>query len=150
MSSREYATTLTLTLDQLRKMRNAEQTVWDNGFVPSSPNYEGIIGGLGGVATVLGLAFAASTPAGVAAGVISVLTSLAQTGGKEALRDMYQTGFVGLNHPISFLENNSNYDMVEITLPFIEFNQSGNIIRFVSGNGVVKRVHAVGSGWIIM
>lgn len=37
--------------------------------------------------------------------------------------------------------------MIEVNLPFIEYTTVG--VRFITGKGVVTRIHS-GSGWIIM
>lgn len=66
---------------------------------------------------------------------------------KDVLQSMVYSGYWNLGYIEDFLVDNPGYDLVEVNLPFIEYVTEG--VRFITGKGVVTRVH-LGSGWIVM
>jgi hypothetical protein len=51
------------------------------------------------------------------------------------------------------LKNNPQYDLIEFEYPYLTYfdvNDEGEDITFVTGEGIVKRVHVEGGGWIIL
>lgn len=151
--TREYASTITVTADQLAQMRSAQRVVYRNGgFDTNHPDWNGLVTGLTGFgATILGLVFIASTPVGIAMGVTSIVASLFAIGKTgEALESLIKQGNDGMADGLEFFELNKRYDMLEIKFPFLEYSLSdGTVIRFVTGAGVPVRAHVAGSGWEI-
>ncbi|MBG9942093.1 hypothetical protein ABE237_12365 [Brevibacillus formosus] len=144
MRAREYAAKLTVNLDQLRKIERAQREVYDKGLV--KPSDTKLLTALGAVASVLGLVFVASTPAGVVAGVTGIVASITPSA-KDALESMVKAGYWELGYMEDYLVDNPRFNRMEIELPFIEYNVNGETIRFITGKGIILRVHN-GSGWI--
>ncbi|UYZ12661.1 hypothetical protein A6764_17900 [Brevibacillus sp. WF146] len=146
MRSREYADTIIVNLDQIRKIERAQREMYDSGLVRLDSNR--LMSVLGTVSSVLGLAFVTSTPAGIVAGITGILASITPSA-KDILEQMVYKGYWELGYMEDFLVDNPQYDRMEIELPFIEFDVNGKVIRFISGKGIIKRVHSK-SGWIVV
>lgn len=143
-TSKEYTQKVTVTLSQLRQMERAQRNAYDAGIVkPDTNNLSKL---LGSVAGVLGLLFVTSTPAGVAAGVVGLVTSLSYSQ-KEVLKDTVYSGYWNLGYMEDFMVDHPKYSMIEMELPFLEYNVNGKRIRFISGKGIIVRVKTSG-GWI--
>ncbi|MBN8203902.1 hypothetical protein [Bacillus sp. NTK034] len=142
----EYAAKITVSLSQIRNMQRAQQDIWTEGF--KNNNYSKLQSLLGTTATVLGLVFVASTPAGIVAGVTGLVVGLAPSA-KNTLKNLVYNGYWEMGYLERFMEDNPKYDLMEVELPFIEYTVDGKRIRFVTGRGVIKRVHS-GSGWITL
>lgn len=145
-SSREYMGSITVNLSQAKQIATAQRETYAKGLVKLSSN--SLATALGTVATVLGLIFVTSTPAGVVAGVTGILSALLPNA-EDDLRAMVADGNDGLQNIITFLEKNPKYTSVEMKLPFIEYVVDGRTIRFVTGKGYPVRVRT-SSGWITM
>ncbi|MCR8845312.1 hypothetical protein NQ117_16640 [Paenibacillus sp. SC116] len=143
--TKEYAKKVILSLDEVRKAKQAQTAMYEHGF--KKPNGDKLAQLVGASATILGLVFIASTSVGVAAGIAGILALLAPNE-KAALESMINTGYKELDKIETFLETNTKYSHVEVNLPFIEYERQG--IRFVTGKGVVTRVKAKNGGWVIM
>lgn len=145
--TREFGKTITITYEQAKMIRNAQQDMYDSGIV--SPNSNVLAGRLSGAAAILGLAFAASTSGGLAIGIVSLSTGLIPSE-KDILKSMVYEGVYQFNSVIRLFENNPGYKMIEIELPYIEYKQSGSLIaQFITGKGRPIRINT-GSGWIIL
>lgn len=141
--TKEYTATYIFTKDTIEKAERAQRVIWDSGIV--DPDEDKLAQSLGAVGTILGL-YMASTAAGLAATVIGLVTAMSYNE-KDAIEDMVEKGYWGMGYIEDFLDDHPEYDRVEVTLPFIEYETAG--VRFVTGEGLVKRVHA-GSGWILL
>ncbi|MBL4986945.1 hypothetical protein [Bacillus safensis] len=146
INSSEYAARVTLNLSQIRKMTSAQRNIFDKGF--NKKDYSKLKDALGTSATVLGLVFVTSTPAGVVAGVSGLITTLAPSA-RGTLKNLVYNGYWQMGYLEDFLTKNKKYDLIDVQLPFIEYKVKGKRIRFVTGKGVVKRVHSK-SGWITL
>lgn len=144
ITTKEYAQKVTVTLSQLRQMQRAQRNAYDAGIVKPDTNYLSKL--LGSVAGVLGLLFVTSTPAGVAAGVVGIVSSLSYSE-KEVLKDTVYSGYWNLGYMEDFMVDNPKYGMIEMELPFLEYNIDGKRVRFISGKGIIVRVKTSG-GWI--
>ncbi len=143
----EYADTIIVTLDSLRKVQRAQRVTYDSGIV--SPNESKLIEALGPVASILGLVFIKSTPAGLAAGVISLFSTMLLPSDKSILKAQVYEGYWQLGYMIDFMEDNPKYDKIEILLPFIEYTVNSGPLRFITGRGVIKKAHT-SAGWIVL
>ncbi|MBY9081143.1 hypothetical protein D3C81_1520540 [compost metagenome] len=143
--TKEYTATLTLSLDSVRKTERAQRVIYDSGLV--SPNQNTLATGLSYSASILGIVFFLSTPASLAAGVVSLVSSLVEND-KAVLQSMVYSGYWNLGYLEDFLVDNPNYDLIEVTLPFIEYETKG--VRFITGKGVVNRVHSTSGGWTLL
>ncbi|OUZ06698.1 hypothetical protein [Bacillus pumilus] len=146
IDSSQYAARVTLNLSQIRKMTSAQRNIFDKGF--KKKDYSKLKDALGGSATVLGLIFVTSTPAGVVAGVSGLLATLAPSA-HGTLKQLVHDGYWEMGYLEDFLTKNKRYDLIDVQLPFIEYKVKGKRIRFVTGKGVVKRVHSK-TGWITL
>lgn len=141
---KEYSAKLIFTLDTVRQAQRAQRTIYDSGIV--NPNQNTLATNLSPVAGILSTVFLKYPAASLAAGIISIVTSMIQSE-KDILKSMVYSGYWNLGYIDDFLVDNPGYDRVEVNLPFIEYTTVG--VRFITGKGVVTRVHS-GSGWIIM
>ncbi|OLP63623.1 hypothetical protein BACPU_29850 [Bacillus pumilus] len=146
IDSSQYAARVTLNLSQIRKMTSAQRNIFDKGF--DKKDYSKLKDALGTSATVLGLVFVTSTPAGVVAGVSGLLATLAPSA-RGTLKELVYNGYWQMGYLEDFLTKNKRYDLIDVQLPFIEYKVKGKRIRFVTGKGVVKRVHSK-TGWITL
>ncbi|MDM5246024.1 hypothetical protein [Lysinibacillus sp. G4S2] len=143
--SREYMANLTLSYSEVEKVMTAQQVIYEKGLVKLESN--SMITALGPVATVLGLAFVTSTPAGIAAGVAGIISGLVGSA-KAELDSLVKNGYWELGKTRDFLKNNPKYTHVELKLPFIEYTlDAKDKIRFITGKGVLVRVKT-STGWI--
>lgn len=150
-TSREYAASITVSFAQLEQMRDAQNYSYIHGhWGDGSANTVALTGALTGYsATILGLLFVTSTPAGIAVGVTSLVASLFATIGND-VGHVIQNGVSSMTEMIRVLRPLTRYDLFQIRFPFLEFSlQDGTVIRFISGNGVIERAHS-GSGWEIV
>ncbi|MDU7476904.1 MAG: hypothetical protein E7L01_26705 [Paenibacillus macerans] len=145
--AREYASEVTVSLSQIRDIVRAQRLVIDKGIIKPSNN--DLMSGLGAVATILGLIFVQSTPVGVVAGVVGVLSLMAPSE-EEAFKGLLEAGYSELANLEYFLVDNPKYDLIRVKLPFLEYTVDGERIRFVTGKGVVTALHIKGGNWIPM
>ncbi|WP_106768755.1 hypothetical protein [Paenibacillus faecalis] len=145
--TREFKKTLTLTYDQAKKIKQAQKDMYDSGIV--NPNTNRLTTLLSAAGSILGLVFVSSTPASVAAGVVSLSAGL--VGNERAILDkMVKNGNWYLDDVIALFERNPHYKMVEIEFPFIEYKRHGKLLaQFITGQGRLIRINT-GSGWLIM
>ncbi|WP_391572307.1 hypothetical protein [Cohnella sp.] len=144
--TKEYAAKLIFTLDDVRKAERAQRNIYDYGF--DQPDEGTLVNKLAAVSGVLSTVFFLSTPASLAAGVFSILGGMMAVE-KDILKTMVHEGYWQLGYLEDFLDDNPSYDRLEVNLPFIEYETQG--VRFITGKGVVTRVHPRnGGGWIIL
>ncbi|ASR49499.1 hypothetical protein B4V02_23830 [Paenibacillus kribbensis] len=144
--TREYAATLTLNLDQVRKTQRAQRNIYDKGLVEQNTN--ALADALSASLSILGAVFFKYTAPSLAAGIASILASLVPNE-KEVLKDLVYTGYWQMGYLEDFLvDNQGRYDMIEVKFPFIEYQTQG--IRFITGKGVVTRVHSTSGGWMVL
>lgn len=152
-TSREYATSVTVTRQELSKMILAQRTILESGrFKTGVADKAAIIAGLGSIgATVLGLIFIASAPVGIAAGVAGLSLSLFGIGLGGKMEDLLSYGINGMTDILTDITAYGNrYSQFQIKLPFLEYTlQDGTVLRFVQGRGVVERARS-GGGWEII
>lgn len=139
----EYAAKIVVSLDSLRKIQKAQRHMYDSGIVNLDSNTLASL--LSPLSTVLGLAFVTSSPAGIAAGVVGIATSMTVSA-RAVLQDMVYSGYWNLGYMDDYMVANPKYDLIQIKLPFIEYVIDGKRIRFITGKGVITGVHS-GSGW---
>lgn len=65
------------------------------------------------------------------------------------LDKLVKNGYFEMGELKEFLHKNKKYDLIDVQLPFIEYKVKGKRIRFVTGKGVIKRVHSK-SGWVAL
>lgn len=142
----EYASTLIFSKDQLYQARRAQAEIRQKGF--DQKNQTNLIQGLSTFASVLSLMFKLPTPVTLAAGVISLALGSSQSE-VNVLISLSIAGEDYLDEVYDFMYDNPDYDLIEVTLPFLEFVEEG--FRIVTGIGIVTKVHSSsGHGWIIM
>lgn len=142
--TKEYATKLIFNLASARQAEQAQRAIYDSGIV--SPNQNTLATKLSPLAGILSFVFMRYPAVALAAGVISIVSGMIESE-KDVLENLVYAGDRGLLSVIDFLAANPGYDSLEVNLPFIEYVTEG--VRFVTGNGVVTRVHS-GSGWIVL
>ncbi|MCW3795406.1 hypothetical protein OM416_27750 [Paenibacillus sp. LS1] len=152
-TSREYATSVIVTRQELSKMILAQRTVLESGrFKTGVADKAAILAGLGGIgATVLGLIFVASAPVSIAAGVAGLSLSLFGIGAGGKMEDLLEYGIKGMTEILTDINAyGSRYSQYQLKFPFLEYTlQDGTVLRFVQGKGVVERARS-GSGWEII
>ncbi|NFR85915.1 MULTISPECIES: hypothetical protein [unclassified Clostridium] len=142
--SREYVDSIIVSHDSLKKIQKAQKNIYRAGVYGYS---EGKLADtLSASSTILGLAFVASTPVGVAAGIVGLFATMGSGSDKDVILDWIKTGYLEMGDMIDYFEENSNIDRMEIKFPFFEFTQNGSTVRIVTGGGVIGKMHS-GHGW---
>ena len=70
---------------------------------------------------------------------------------KDILQSMDYRGRDWLREMYDFMYDNPKYDLIEIEYPYLKYidvNSDGEDITFVTGRGLLKRVHTSG-GWMM-
>ncbi|MEK5322679.1 hypothetical protein NSS94_26125 [Paenibacillus sp. FSL L8-0644] len=144
--TREYTANLVLNLDQVRQLQRAQRNVYDKGLVEQNTN--ALATALSTSLSILGAVFFKYTAPSLAAGIASLLVGMIPSE-KEALKNLVITGYWEMGYLQDFLEDNQGrYDLIDVKFPFIEYETQG--IRFITGKGVVTRVHSTSGGWMLM
>ncbi|MFK4301990.1 hypothetical protein ABH892_002094 [Paenibacillus sp. RC254] len=144
--TKEYTASIVLNLDQVRQMQRAQRNVYDKGLVEQNTNALAIA--LSTSLSVIGAMFFKYTAPSLAAGIASLLVGMIPSE-KEALKSMVINGYWEMGYLQDFLEDNQGrYDLIEVKFPFIEYETQG--IRFITGKGVVTRVHSTSGGWMLL
>ena len=146
--AKEYSSKVTVNLDKILNMQIAQRETYEKGLVKY--NNQALIGALGPVSSVLGILFIQSTPVSVATAIGGLISTVLSPSLKEMLKEMVYNGYYHMGEIVSFLKNNSKYDLCEVDFPFIEYTVDGKIIRWVTGKGRVTKIHVKGGGWITM
>ncbi|WP_348625367.1 hypothetical protein ABFT51_27925 (plasmid) [Paenibacillus peoriae] len=144
--TREYTANLVLNLDQVRQLQRAQRNVYDKGLVEQNTN--ALATALSTSLSILGAVFFKYTAPSLAAGIASLLVGMIPSE-KDALKNLVITGYWEMGYLQDFLEDNQGrYDLIDVKFPFIEYETQG--IRFITGKGVVTRVHSTSGGWMLM
>lgn len=141
--AKEYAATLTLNKDQVSKIAIAQRHIYDAGIV--NPNSNRLASLLSSVASVLGLAFVASTPVGLATGVTALVAGMLPNE-KGILESMVKEGYWQLGYVEDFFRASNDYDLIQVQMPFIEYETAK--VRFVTGKCVIKKIHKKNGPWL--
>lgn len=142
---REYSENVIFSLSQIRETQAAQKAILDEGFGANSETRLKTALGLG--ITILGLIFVTSTPAGVATIVLGLITTLSASR-KEGLEKLVNDGYSGISYWETWMQSRTQYSQIEVEFPFIEYTVDGSTIRFITGDGVLKRVRT-SSGWLL-
>ncbi|WP_243300373.1 hypothetical protein [Bacillus litorisediminis] len=147
-TTREYLQKVIVTFDDLLDLQYAQLQA-KNRFEDELTDNE-LETRLSSVIGILSIAFYWDTARSVRYAIASLLGSLTLNE-KEMVVSTITNGYIGLGEAIEFMRN-SNYDRIEIELPFREYRDFHTLefeIRFIMGEGRVTRVHT-GSGWIVL
>jgi len=146
--SREGTVKVIISKDNLYKLERAQRESMIKGIYDENENT--LETALGGFLTALGFICAdAPTPVGVAIGVVAVAVGLNESS-KDILNDLSNSGLNWVRSQYDYMYDHPQYDLIEITYPYLEYyNVNGSKeIRFVTGKGILNRVHVAGGGWI--
>lgn len=144
--AREYVQELTLSLDDVRKMRSAQYAIWEEGFEANSPSLTRLSNRLATSASILSLVFLKSNALGLASGIIGILDNMI-TSQKNLLGSLVRDGHWHMQIPEDFLNDNRQYDRVRIMLPFMEYPHTDGNIRFVIGRGYITGARYTDGTW---
>lgn len=139
----EYIDTLTLSKDQINKIKRAQFEMRMEGF--QNQDEEKLRQKLSAFASVLSLAFMLGTPFTLAAAVISAITP--GPSDRDIIITVCRHGEDYLEGLWNIMDDNPNYELLKVELPFLEFIDEG--FRIVSGAGRVVAVKDNGI-WIPM
>jgi len=145
--SREYAEDIMVSYSDLKKIQKAQKYMYRAGVHGYSDGQLANL--LGSCSTILGLAFVNSTPVGVAAGIVGLLSILGSGSDKDTIINWMLVGYLEIGDMMDFLDENPRYDRLVIKFPFFEFTQNGNTVRIITGRGVIQKAHT-GHGWDIV
>lgn len=144
--TREYTANIVLNLDNVRQMQRAQRNVYDKGLVEQNSN--ALAAALSTSLSILGAVFFKYTAPSLAAGIASLLVGMIPSE-KDALKSLVINGYWEMGYLQDFLEDNQGrYDLIDVKFPFIEYEIQG--IRFITGKGVVTRVHSTSGGWMLL
>lgn len=143
--TKEYAAKVILSLDGVRQTERAQRNIYDSGIINpvSTSALTNLLSYSSGILSL----FLANTAAALAASVLGLVASLTPSE-KDVLQSMVYSGYWNLGYLEDFLVDNPGYDLIEINFPFIEYETAG--VRFITGKGVVTRVHSASGGWVIL
>jgi hypothetical protein len=145
----DYLSTISVTSKQLTSMAAAQSRMYDRlSLRTTNSQLQDQLGAISLITGVITL-FAASTIVGVVSavsGISSMITSQERT----TLNSVLNNGIRGLAKLADSTLTLTKYDLFEIQFPFLDYKTSGNIIRFVQGDGVIQRAHVKGGGWVVI
>ncbi len=148
--TQEGTSTVIVTREKLYDMENAQREILEDGIV--NPDSNKLATGLSVFASVLGFFVTkAPTPVGVALSAVSLGLGMTISE-KDILNNLSNKGRNFLLEMAYFMKINSEYDLIEIEYPYLKYfdvDDNGEDIKFVTGKGLLKRVHS-SSGWIVM
>jgi hypothetical protein len=142
--AREYAERITVSLADLRKIQRAEDAMFD--YITGDLDNGELSRSLSGVSTVFSV-FLLSTIAGAVSCCSGLISGLLSDSEKDIVTRLINAGHYDIRQKIYFLEDNPQYDLIEVNFPFIEFSTDSGDIRFISGKGVYTRCHIKNKGW---
>lgn len=141
--TKEYASNLTLTKKDVENLMEQQQIIYEVGIKKGDTAQ--LIADLANAAGLLSTIFLAATPGGLAGALAQAL--LASTPSeKQALDAMVKNGYYEMGGLLRWFNQNPNFDIIEVKLPFIEYERQN--IRFVTGRGAIQRVHKKGGPWM--
>ncbi|MFD1738726.1 hypothetical protein ACFSCX_19605 [Bacillus salitolerans] len=147
--TREGTSITIVSMTELYKMERAQREIMRDGII--QPDDNKLENGLSTFASVLGFFVTkVPTPVGVALSAVSLGLSMVPSE-KDILESLDYRGRDWLREMYDFMYDNPQYDLIEIEYPFLEYldvNSDGEDIKFVTGIGLLKRVHTSG-GWIM-
>lgn len=149
MRTSEYQSLLTLNKSQLVQAASGQSSIINYGI--KLQDNTSLAANLGLVATILAMLFLKSKAVGLSTGITSLFVSILPDE-KAATERLAISGLNGLNEIAAFMDRNTNYDLVEIRAPFLEYQylDSTENWRIVSGKPVINRLRVAGTGqWIV-
>jgi len=141
---RQYATTLTLSRRDVRDLMHTANVIYRTGI--KEMNKDLLISRISATNTLISLIFLKSNKVALATAVIGLLLNMS-VNEKQMLTNLFIDGMSFCEDLFYFMDENPEYDLVRVELPFVEYKFDGEPVRFVCGEGVVKRVHTE-DGWI--
>lgn len=142
----EYAKTIRISASNLKKMKKAQGAMFDY-FTGDLDDAE-LSRALSAASTVLGIMFYTSSVAGIVSLVGGIIGGLLDSSDKKILQNQLLTGYMDMDQKLDYLEEN-NFDMAEITFPFVDYLVDGKKITFVIGRGIFGSFHPKnGGGWM--
>ncbi|MBU5675907.1 hypothetical protein KQI88_05725 [Alkaliphilus sp. MSJ-5] len=140
---KEYIDTLVLSKQEINSIKRAQFEMRMEGF--TNQNEEKLRQRLSAFTNVLSFAFKLPTAVTLAAAAISAITSSPSE--RDVIINVCRNGEDYLEQLWNIMDDNPNYELIEVQLPFLEFIDEG--FRIVQGRGIVKAVK-VGGYWIPM
>lgn len=142
--AREYSERITVTLSDLINIEDAEDAMFD--YITGDLDDAELSKSLSAVSTCLSV-FLQYTVAGAVSCCAGLVSGLLSASEKETVIRLMNAGYKDLREKKRFLRQNTQYDMIEIRTPFIEFSTDNGNIRYISGKSVYVRCHIKGKGW---
>ncbi|BFH66792.1 hypothetical protein J27TS7_39770 [Paenibacillus dendritiformis] len=144
---REYPEEVELKYNDIVQLLKAQETIYSEGF-KNDVDTNDLSWRLGGYATAMGfLAMARNyTALGWATTIVAVLTEMTFNG-RTVLRKYLDNGNTYLINLLNFMDNNKEYDIIRVKLPFLQYYHVDGDIRFVIGEGQITGVHYRRGGW---
>ena len=140
---REYIDTLVLSKQEINSIKRAQFEMRMEGF--TNQNEEKLRQKLSAFTNVLSFAFKLPTAVTLATAAISAITSSPSE--RDVIINVCRNGEDYLEQLWNIMDDNPNYELIEVQLPFLEFIDEE--FRIVQGRGIVKSVK-VGGYWIPM
>ncbi|TDL50274.1 hypothetical protein E2R60_22280 [Paenibacillus dendritiformis] len=144
---REYPEEVELKYNDIVQLLKAQETIYSEGF-KNDVDTNDLSWRLSAYGTALGfLAMARNyTALGWATAIVAVLTEMTFNG-RTVLRKYLDNGNTYLINLLNFMDNNKEYDIIRVKLPFLQYYHVDGDIRFVIGQGQVTGVHYRGGDW---
>ncbi|PAD72815.1 hypothetical protein [Paenibacillus campinasensis] len=149
---REYWERLSVTASELNDIVSAQQVAVDAFDRKASQDWiRRQLEAINSYATTfLALAFARSTPVGVATGIAIIIAGpLADNYFLNAIRNGLHGRDQGtLRHSTWFNNNTDKYQRIEFEAAFVEYTDAGGRIRFITGAGPIDRMQRRDGTWV--
>ncbi|WP_019908321.1 hypothetical protein [Paenibacillus sp. HW567] len=142
----EYTQVVVLSKAQVTEAITAQNAIIQHGIkVPSQSN---LVAAMAAVTSVLSILLFKKTVPSLSLGVASLFASMIPNE-RATVEGMANSGLQFLANVNTTINSSAKYDQIEVRLPFLEYtyDNSANNWRFVSGYGVITRLHTP-SGWI--
>ncbi|MGO1581440.1 MAG: hypothetical protein ACTHY0_04025 [Mammaliicoccus vitulinus] len=157
----EYIDEIEINIMDMEEFGDASNEAYQQGFIQkvSEYNLSRAMSGLGISSTILGLAFLASTPVSIAAGVTGLITALPSSA-EDTLRYLFHTGISDWRHVKTALIRGAydngkwvepvypEFTRIKIKCAFIEYPQYN--IRFVTDTNIkaITAYKRANGGWV--
>lgn len=151
--TREGVSTHIVTLDEVRSIERAQYSMLKDGIIDMNGNKveQALATAISVISIVASIVGKVPTPLGVAVSVVSLALGMSESE-KEYVESISGDGRDWLLEVAKFMNKNPQYDIIEFDFPYLEYYDlkgHDEKFKFVTGTGLIKRVHS-GNSWIIL
>jgi len=149
MRTKEYQSLLVMKKSQLVQAASGQSSIIEHGI--KVPDSSMLVAVFGSISSILGFFFLNSKSRSLGLAIATVYAAMLPDT-KNTVQRLAVNGLNGLNEIAGFMDRNTNYDLVEINTPFLEYEYSDSTEnwRIVQGKPAITRLRVASTGkWII-